>query len=161
MLSCIIDLTDLRRHCLQAKGLLRRCRRSMYGRISCAWHCRCAGFGLCMSLFMSTLGEALALSQGAASAIGVIVGVIGMLFVVLAYPLYNRTVKKSRAKIAPEIIRWTDEWMKGSKRMLCVVGTKKEDRYCDKRTNTRLAAKAKGLLQKRCNPIRCVSYRAA
>lgn len=43
---------------------------------------------------------------------GVIIGVIGMLVLAVAYPLYNRVVKKEREKIAPEIISLTDELMK-------------------------------------------------
>lgn len=44
--------------------------------------------------------------------LGVIVGVIGIVVVSLAYPLYNDIIKKEREKIAPEIIRLADELMK-------------------------------------------------
>ena len=44
--------------------------------------------------------------------LGVIVGVIGIGAVLSAYPLYNYVTKKEREKIAPEIIRLTDELMK-------------------------------------------------
>ncbi len=44
--------------------------------------------------------------------IGIVVGVIGIAMVSLAYPLYNLVTKKEREKIAPEIIRLTDELMK-------------------------------------------------
>ena len=43
---------------------------------------------------------------------GIIVGIIGIALICLAYPLYNKTLKKEREKIAPEIIRLTDELMK-------------------------------------------------
>lgn len=43
---------------------------------------------------------------------GIIIGVIGIIVVCIAYPLYNRTLKKEREKIAPEILRLTDELMK-------------------------------------------------
>ena len=43
---------------------------------------------------------------------GIIVGIIGITLICLAYPLYNKTLKKEREKIAPEIIRLTDELMK-------------------------------------------------
>ena len=43
---------------------------------------------------------------------GIVVGVIGIVLVCCAYPLYNKTLKKEREKIAPEIIRLTDELMK-------------------------------------------------
>lgn len=41
-----------------------------------------------------------------------IVGVLGIAAVSLAYPLYNHVTEKEREKIAPEIIRHTDELMK-------------------------------------------------
>lgn len=43
---------------------------------------------------------------------GIVVGVVGILFVSLAYPLYNRVLKQEREKIAPEILRLTDELLK-------------------------------------------------
>lgn len=44
--------------------------------------------------------------------IGVIVGVVGIVVLSLAYPAYNVIIKKQREKIAPEILRLTDELMK-------------------------------------------------
>lgn len=44
--------------------------------------------------------------------LGVIAGIIGIAVVSLAYPLYNYITKKERDKIAPEIIRLTNELMK-------------------------------------------------
>jgi len=44
--------------------------------------------------------------------IGIIVGIVGMVLVALAYPLYNRVLKKQREKIAPEILRLSDELLK-------------------------------------------------
>ncbi len=44
--------------------------------------------------------------------LGIIVGIVGIAAVSLAYPLYNYVTKKEREKIAPEIIRLTDELMK-------------------------------------------------
>lgn len=43
---------------------------------------------------------------------GIIVGIIGVVSVSLAYPIYSYITKKEREKIAPEIIRLTDELMK-------------------------------------------------
>lgn len=68
--------------------------------------------GLGMSLIMSELGELLNMSRVLTLIIGVTVGIVGIIPVCLAYPLYNRIVKKEREKIAPEIIRLTDELMK-------------------------------------------------
>lgn len=45
-------------------------------------------------------------------ALGIIVGIIGMVSLAMAYPVYNRTVKKERERIAPEILRLTEELMK-------------------------------------------------
>ena len=44
--------------------------------------------------------------------LGIIVGIIGIVMVSAAYPLYSYVTKKEREKIAPEIIRLTDELMK-------------------------------------------------
>lgn len=43
---------------------------------------------------------------------GIFIGLIGIAGVALAYPVYNHVVKKERQRIAPEIIRLTDELMK-------------------------------------------------
>ena len=68
------------------------------------------GFG--MSVIMTELSEILALSEDAAMTLGVLVGVFGGVLASLAYPIYNAIVKAMRKKIAPEIIRLTDELMK-------------------------------------------------
>lgn len=43
---------------------------------------------------------------------GIVVGIIGIVMVSLAYPLNNHITQKERERIAPEIIRLTDELMK-------------------------------------------------
>lgn len=43
---------------------------------------------------------------------GIIIGILGIGLLSVAYPIYNYTLKKEREKIAPEIIRFTDELMK-------------------------------------------------
>ena len=68
------------------------------------------GFG--MSLVMTELAESLGISGDAAMAIGVIVGIVGGVLASLAYPIYNAIVKAKRKKLAPEIIRLTDELIK-------------------------------------------------
>ncbi|MBQ8689371.1 MAG: hypothetical protein IJ515_03295 [Clostridia bacterium] len=68
------------------------------------------GFG--MSLIMSELGAILGSKRDMAMPIGIIVGVIGVALVCLAYPMYNIILKRERDKIAPEIIKLTDELMK-------------------------------------------------
>lgn len=68
--------------------------------------------GCGMSFCMTDIGEALGLSQNVNMFIGIGMGVIGGVLVSLAYPIYNLIVKARRKKIAPEIIRLTDELMK-------------------------------------------------
>lgn len=43
---------------------------------------------------------------------GIVIGLIGICGVSAAYPVYIRTLNKEREKIAPEVIRLTDELMK-------------------------------------------------
>lgn len=43
---------------------------------------------------------------------GIIIGIIGIVVLGFAYPIYNKTLKQEREKIAPEIIRLTDELLK-------------------------------------------------
>ena len=43
---------------------------------------------------------------------GIVIGLIGMVVVAIAYPLYNRVLKKERERIAPEILRLTDELLR-------------------------------------------------
>jgi F0F1-type ATP synthase assembly protein I len=68
------------------------------------------GFG--MSLIMSELSDALGLGTVAALIIGIAVGVVGGILTGLAYPIYSLLLKRERAKIAPEILRLTEELMK-------------------------------------------------
>ena len=43
---------------------------------------------------------------------GVVIGIIGIAGVIAAYPIYNHMVKRKREKLAPEIMRLSDELMK-------------------------------------------------
>lgn len=43
---------------------------------------------------------------------GIVIGIVGIVMICCAYPLYNRIYKTERERIAPEIIRLTDELMK-------------------------------------------------
>lgn len=67
--------------------------------------------GCGMSLVMTDLGTFLGIGS-MSMALGVVIGVVGIALVCAAYPVYNRVIKKEREKIAPEIIRLTDELMK-------------------------------------------------
>lgn len=65
--------------------------------------------GIGMSIGMTDFGSIL----GSHSFfIGIVIGIVGIAVLALAYPLYNCTLKKERKKIAPEILRLTDELMK-------------------------------------------------
>ena len=66
--------------------------------------------GIGMSLCMTDIG--VGLGTALAMVIGIGIGVVGIVLVCLAYPIYNRTLKKEREKIASEILRLTDELMK-------------------------------------------------
>lgn len=68
--------------------------------------------GLGMSLAMSELGKILGFHRDMAMLLGIIIGVVGGILACLAYPMYNLVVKRERKKIAPEIIKLTDELMK-------------------------------------------------
>ena len=66
--------------------------------------------GTGMSLIMTDLGDILKLPY--ALLIGVVLGLIGMIGVAMAYPVYNKITQKERERITPEILRLTDELMK-------------------------------------------------
>jgi hypothetical protein len=68
------------------------------------------GFG--MSLCMTDLGEILGSYRDMALIIGIILGVIGGILASLAYPIYHAIVNAKRKKLAPEILRLTDELMR-------------------------------------------------
>lgn len=55
------------------------------------------GFGMCLCLEWSEFIP------------GVIVGIAGMAILAAAYPIYSKITQKQREKIAPEILRLTDE----------------------------------------------------
>lgn len=68
--------------------------------------------GTGMSLAMTDLGELMGAYRNLAMLFGIVIGTVGMILVALAYPVYNRVLKKERQRIAPEILRLTEELMK-------------------------------------------------
>ena len=64
-----------------------------------------AGMSLCLTELTGFLG-------GTAMLIGVPVGLVGLVLLALAYPLYNRVLRKERERVAPEVLRLTEELMK-------------------------------------------------
>jgi len=61
-----------------------------------------AGMSLCMTELGAFLGNI-------AMVVGIVTGLAGIVFVALAYPVYNRILRKERERIAPEVLRLTDE----------------------------------------------------
>lgn len=68
------------------------------------------GFG--MSLIMSDLRAILGARTDLAMPLGILIGLLGGVLACLAYPLYHIIIKRERKKIAPEILRLTDELIK-------------------------------------------------
>ncbi|MBQ8281189.1 MAG: hypothetical protein IJZ25_02140, partial [Lachnospiraceae bacterium] len=44
--------------------------------------------------------------------LGIILGIIGIAVMAVAYPVYNRIVKKQREKIAPQVLALTEDLMR-------------------------------------------------
>ncbi len=65
-----------------------------------------------MSLIMTDLAAILGMHRTAAMVVGISVGVVGGVLASLAFPIYNAVINKRRKKLAPEIIRLTDELLK-------------------------------------------------
>jgi uncharacterized membrane protein YccF (DUF307 family) len=65
--------------------------------------------GTGMSLAMTDIGAKLG---SLAMVIGIGVGIAGMVLVALAYPLYNRVLRKERQKIAPQILQLSDQLLR-------------------------------------------------
>ena len=68
------------------------------------------GFG--MSLVMTELSDMLGAYKEYSMPLGIVIGAVGIILVILAYPIYNLVTMVERKRIAPEIIRLTDELMK-------------------------------------------------
>ena len=68
------------------------------------------GFGMC--IIMTEIGEYLGLVGSAGMIIGTVIGVVGIAVAAVAYPVYRAIEKSRKAKVAPEILRLTEELMK-------------------------------------------------
>lgn len=68
--------------------------------------------GIGMSFVMTDMADALSWTPSTATVIGIATGLVGILLVSVAYPCYRAVAKRDREKIAPEILRLTDELMK-------------------------------------------------
>ncbi len=71
------------------------------------------GFG--MSLIMTDLKSVFGMNGAVAMIVGIIIGLVGMVAVIAAYPLYQYISEKKRKKVAPEILRLTEEVLNGDK----------------------------------------------
>ena len=65
--------------------------------------------GTGMSLILTDLGSFM--GTAASLIVGILLGLLGMVPSALAYPIYLRTVEKERERVAPKILRLTDELM--------------------------------------------------
>ena len=65
--------------------------------------------GTGMSLTLTELGSALG---PFAMVIGILVGILGLILIALAYPLFNAVLRKERQRIAPEILRLSEELLR-------------------------------------------------
>ena len=68
--------------------------------------------GTGMSLIMTDLARIFGMTAMGGMLVGVIVGLIGMALATLAYPVYKKVLKREREKIAPEILRLSEELLK-------------------------------------------------
>lgn len=66
--------------------------------------------GTGMSLVMTDLGEILNINNDLL--IGIIVGCIGLVMVVISYPVYSFVYKREKERVAPEILRISEELLK-------------------------------------------------
>ncbi len=65
-----------------------------------------------MSIIMTDFGAVLGVNGMAGMIVGVILGLVGIILVVLAYPVYSKVLKKEREKVTPEILRLTEELLR-------------------------------------------------
>lgn len=72
----------------------------------------CAGiggvliFGLGLCLAMQVIGSGVF-----SIVLGILLGIVGMIGMIIAYPVYRKMVQKAKAEYAPRILQLTDELM--------------------------------------------------
>lgn len=66
-------------------------------------------FGIVGALIMGSGMSLCMVASKTFMVLGIVIGLIGMAVLSVAYPLYTRIIKKERERIAPEILRLTDE----------------------------------------------------
>ena len=68
------------------------------------------GFGMC--IIMTEIGKYLGLVGNVGMIVGILIGIVGMAVAAVAYPIYRAIEKRQRERVAPEILRLTEELMK-------------------------------------------------
>lgn len=68
--------------------------------------------GTGMSFVMTDLGTVFRLQGNINLVVGIIVGIVGLVLIGMAYPMYKKVLEKEREKVAPEILKLTEELMK-------------------------------------------------
>ena len=68
--------------------------------------------GTGMSFVMTDIGTLFGIQGFLSIVIGIVVGMVGVVFIAVAYPVYSTRLKKEREKVASEILRITEELMK-------------------------------------------------
>lgn len=68
--------------------------------------------GIIGALIMGTGMSCTMVWQGNLFIPGIIIGIVGIILMSLAYPIYNHITKKERKRVAPEIIKLADELLK-------------------------------------------------
>ena len=63
------------------------------------------GVGMCIAMMWSEVGDIMFI-------VGIIIGLMGIALICVAYPVYSAITKRERERIAPEILRLTDELLK-------------------------------------------------
>ena len=63
------------------------------------------GVGMCIAMIWSEVGDIMFI-------VGIIIGLVGIALICVAYPVYSAITKRERERIAPEILRLTDELLK-------------------------------------------------
>ena len=63
------------------------------------------GVGMCIAMMWSEVGDIMFI-------VGIIIGLVGIALICVAYPVYSAITKRERERIAPEILRLTDELLK-------------------------------------------------
>lgn len=69
-------------------------------------------FGIIGTLIMGVGMTCTMVWQGVWFIPGIVLGLAGIVVLALAYPIYEKVTQKERERVAPEILRLTDELMK-------------------------------------------------